>query len=145
MQLSGKATLMIVEAGVAYTGVAKTVNKSQNFRMSESFDKGEFTDAGTGEIIGRGGHKRVRAVSVTVIFYDPSTPSTLAAVKTNTKPPDKMFAIVTLDATGLTWLDGDWNYDGGNYDGTYGNSHQYTLDVWQKVTDAGVGSALPLV
>lgn len=145
MQLAGKATIMIVEAGVAYTGVAKTVNKSQNFRMTEAFDKAEFIDAASGEIIGRGGHKRVRTCSVTVIFYDPSTPSTLAAVKTNTVLPDKMFSVVALSDTGLSWLDGNWNYEGGNYDGSYGSSHQFTLDLWQKVTDAGVGSSLALV
>src|ERR1041384_2759606 len=111
MQLSGKASLTIVELGVAYTGVAKTVNKPQSFRGGDQFQKTNFIDGATGAIIGRAAHQRARTCSVTVIFYDPSTPSTLAAVKTNTKFPATMMEIVTLTDTGLTWLDGTWNYE----------------------------------
>ena|ERR1051326_3039295 len=144
MQLSGKATLTIVEAGIAYTGVAKTVNKSQSFKTADQFQKSNFIDGATGNIIGRAAHQREHTTSVTVIFYDPSTPSTLAAVKTNTKLPVKMMDIVAVSDTGLTWLDGDWNYDGATYDGSVGNSHQFTIELWRGGSDTAP-AALPLV
>ncbi len=115
---------------LGYTGVLTSVNKVQSHSLRDEFDKVDFKN-GDGSIIGRAATNRQHSVTVEVVFYDPTVEATARAA---TKLAD-MFALVTLAGTNLGgnpgFLDGNWNYEGGTYDGRMGEYHKYTLNLWR--------------
>lgn len=139
VKLIGAGAAFGVAATVAYTGVLAAANVPQSHDLTDDFAKQDFTD-GKGNIIGRAAHNRVRTCTVEVIF----TAATEALAKTATVLPAEMFSLVTIAGSGIAGLDGDWNYEGGRYNGANGQYHRFTLNLWQVVA-AGGPAALPLV
>jgi hypothetical protein len=127
---------------LGYTGVLTSVNKVQSHSLRDDFDKADLKN-GDGAIIGRAATNRQHTVTVETIFYDASVE---ANARSATKLAD-MFALVILGGTGLGgnpgFLDGNWNYDGGSYDGRMGDYHKYTLNLWRGGAGASP-AALPL-
>jgi len=139
LRLIGAAAAFGVKATVAYDGVIAGANTPQSHDFTDDFTKQDFMD-GRGNIIGRAGHNRVRTASVEVIF----TGSTEAEALAKTKLPADMFALVTIAQSDIADLDGDWNYEGGRYNGANAGYHRFTINLWQKVGATGP-TALALV
>lgn len=140
---AGKVALHGIDGTVAYGALTAVKNKMQSHQVQDQFDKSQLKD-GTGDIIGKAGNSRERRVTLEVIIIDESTPSTLAAAKANTILPADMFSLITVANSGITFLDGDWNYEGGTYNGRIGEYHSLTLEAAQVQNGANF-VALPLV
>ena len=139
IRLIGAAAAFGVTAQISYDGVVVGACEPQSHDLTDDFSKQEFLD-GRGNIKGRAGYNRVRTATVEVIFSG----DTELAAKDKTKLPDDMFALVKMEQTGIDFLDGEWNYEGGRYNGANAAYHRYTLNLWQKVGANGP-AALPLV
>jgi hypothetical protein len=139
LRLIGAAAAFGVTAKLSYDGVIVSANEPQSHDLTDDFTKQDFMD-GRGNIIGRAGHNRVRTATVEVIFSG----DTEAQAKSRTKLPDDMFALVICEESGIAALDGQWNYEGGRYNGANGAYHRFTLNLWQKVGANGP-QALALV
>ena len=127
---AGKVALHGIDGTVAFGALTAAKNKMQSHQLQDQFDKSELKD-GAGDIIGKVGTSRQRRVTLEVIVIDESAPSTLAAAKTNTILPADMFTLITIASSGITALDGDWNYEGGTYNGRIGEYHTLSLEAAQ--------------
>ncbi len=125
------AAFGVVTTTGAWTGVITSVNKVQGIDVRDDFAKVNFLD-GDGSIIGRAGHNHERTMTVEVIFY-----STTEALARTASTMAVMFDIVTIAQTGIGFVDGTWNYEGGQYTGRQADYHKYTLNLWQ----GGAGSS----
>jgi len=132
VKLIGAAAAFGTAATMAYTGVLVGASAVQSHDLTDEFAKQDFTD-GKGNIIGRAGHNRVRTVTIEAIF----TAATEALAKTATVLPAEMFDIVAIAGSGIVAIDGNWNYEGGRYNGQAGQYHRFTLNLWQVVAAAG--------
>jgi|SRR5436309_7472937 len=139
LRLIGAAAAFGVKATLAYDGVVVANNTPQSHDLTDDFIKQDFMD-GRGNTIGRAGHNRARTASVEVIF----TGDTEAEALAKTRLPADMFGLVTIDQSGIADLDGQWNYEGGRYNGANAAYHRFTLNLWQKV-GANDPTALALV
>jgi len=127
---AGKVALHGIDGTVAFGALTAAKNKMQSHQLQDQFTKSQLQQ-GDGDIIGKAGTARERRVTLEVIVIDESTPSTLAAAKTNTILPADMFTLITVASSGITALDGDWNYEGGTYNGRIGEYHSLSLEAAQ--------------
>jgi|SRR6185503_1612744 len=142
--LAGVAACKGAYGTIAYAAVGATKNKVNSHALQDQFQKAQLMD-GDGFIIGKSGHSRERTLAVELFFIGDDTPSLLATAKTNSKLPDEMFEVITIASTGITFMDGTWNYEGGTYDGRVGEYHKCTLNISQVQKSDGTYSSLALV
>lgn len=142
--LAGVATIKNANGTISTAAIGAATNKLQSVSLRDQFDKASTKD-GKGFIIGKGGNSRERMVTVELYFIGDNTPSTLAQAKTNTKLPVEMFEVFTFANTDVAFLDGDWNYEDGTYDGRVGEYHKLTVTVSQVQKSDGTFGALAVV
>ncbi len=140
---AGKVALHGIDGTVAYGALTAVKNKLQSHQVQDQFTKSQLQQ-GDGDIIGKAGTARERRVTLEVTVIDESAPSTLATAKTNTILPADMFSIIAVASSGIAFLDGDWNYEGGTYNGRIGEYHSLSLEASQ-VQQGSNFVALPLV
>src|SRR5256885_5556841 len=124
-----KCPFGVLTTTAGWTGVVTTVNKVNGHTLTDNFDKTDFKD-GDGTIIGRAGFNPQHTLTLEVMFYDPTNPSVEAAARANTKL-GVMFGLVTIAGSSITFIDGDWNYEGGSYEGRMGEYHRFSLNLWR--------------
>lgn len=142
-KFGGKVALHGIDGTVAFAALTAAKNKMQSHQLQDQFTKSQLQQ-GDGDIIGKAGTARERRVTLEIVIIDESAPSTLATAKTNTVLPADMFGLITVAATGIGFLDGDWNYEGGTYNGRVGEYHSLSLEASQ-VQQGSAFVALPLV
>jgi len=142
--LNGVATIKNVNGTVSTAAIGAGTNRLNSISVKDQFEKAQLKD-GKGFIIGKGGSSRERMVTVELFFIGDNTPSTLGQAKTNTKLPDDMFEVFTFAATDVGFLNGDWNYEDGTYDGRVGEYHKCTVTLSQvQKSDGSFGALSPV-
>ena len=101
-------TLQIVNGAVT---LAAADSKLQSVSMQNRFDIAEVRD-GKGALFAAVAGEITDRCSIRMIPFDSSVSSTLATAKTNVKLPERL-AKVTLASFGITKVDGDWHFAGG--------------------------------
>jgi len=129
-KLAGKVALHGIDGTVAFGALTAAKNKMQSHQLQDQFTKSQLQQ-GDGDIIGKAGTARERRVTLEVIIIDDTTPSSLVTAKANTVLPTEMFSLITIASSGITALDGDWNYEGGTYNGRIGEFHSLSLEAAQ--------------
>lgn len=142
-KFAGKVAIHGIDGTVAYGSLTSAKNKVQSHQLQDQFQKTNLMD-GSGDIIGKAGYSRERTVTIETIIIDESSPSALATAKTNTALPADMFTAVTIANSGITFLDGSWNYEGGTYDGRVGEYHKLTLTLTQVDVGGTLGHLSPV-
>lgn len=123
MRLIGKATFVGINGVVQTAELATTKTKVSDLKYSRKTPKVEVTD-GNNNILSKAYADPQDAITVEAILLDDSGTPTQSGAQANGKLP-LAGAVVTLSATGSTYFDGDWNYDG---DGTVVPSRS---DAWK--------------
>ncbi len=107
---SGSTVLAKSFSGSA-TVLATTDNKALGLApLNDEVEVGELS--AMGEIVGASFGNRKHTITVEIVPIDPASPGTLATAKTKVVLPEPG-AKVTIAGTGITAVDGDWNYIGG--------------------------------
>lgn len=123
--IAGTVFVRNADGTVAYTGVLAASSKLQSVSLSDEFDVIDVVDGSSNAIIGSDGSKRVFRTTIEAIFVAATT----ALAKAVTKLPETPLAVVTIASSGVSFLDGSWNYMGGQYQGSVGNAHRFTMTL----------------
>lgn len=143
-RLAGRAACHGIDGTVAYAAVGATNILLNGVNLQDQWQKSQLMD-GNGFIVGKAGSGRERTLSVELFFVALTGTNTLANAKAASKLPDEMFDIITLATTGIPFIDGTWNYEGGSYDGKAGDYHKCTVNLSQVQAADGTFGSLALV
>src|SRR5262245_3969602 len=105
--LAGVAILHGIDGTLSYGTVDVSKSKLLGGSLQDQWNNSEATD-GKGNIISKCATGRRRPASFELVFIGSDAPSTTGSAKANSALPANAFTKITIAATGLTFLDGDW-------------------------------------
>jgi hypothetical protein len=135
-KLAGKAAIHGVDGTMTFDSIATTQFKIQSYSLKDNAEKSRLQQ-GDGDIIGKAATGKERLLTLEFIVIGDDTPSTLADAQAASKLPLDIFTVITLAATNLTDLTGDWNYESGSFDGRIGDYLKFTFELSQVEVAAG--------
>jgi hypothetical protein len=109
MAILGKYTIFgMQDAGLTWSsGIAKLDNKVKRLGVQDNLRLGDARD-GNGRIFASNVERDSREMTLDLIPFTQAG-ADLAAAKANVKMPDPG-AVITISDTGITLVDGNWNY-----------------------------------
>jgi hypothetical protein len=135
-KLAGKAAIHGVDGTMTFDSIATTQFKIQSYSLKDNAEKSRLQQ-GDGDIVSKAATGKERTLTLEFIVIGDDTPSTLSDAQAASKLPLDIFTVITLAATNLTDLTGDWNYESGSFDGRIGDYLKFTFELSQVEVAAG--------